>query len=168
MPTRPDLSNRKRSRSPSPVQSASHKRHHEQPEEPQDDLLSDLTNVLAEIRTTPSTGEISAELLGTLRGVMLQIEHLSADETNTRAREMKDESDRCLETWFDELLARCEADGELDLASLGYEEMGDSEDEEDSLALALALQDEEDVCQEDEDAVSITNSTSSHSEVQDK
>ncbi|KAI9017925.1 hypothetical protein CLU79DRAFT_706374 [Phycomyces nitens] len=152
MPTRPDLSNRKRSRSPSPVQSGSHKRHHEEEsEEAHGDLLTDLTNVLAEIRTTPSTGEISAELLGTLRGVMLQIEHLSADETNTRAREMKDESDRCLETWFDELLARCEADGELDL---------------NSLALALALQDEEAVCQEDEDAVSVTNSTSSHSEVQ--
>ncbi|KAI8374411.1 uncharacterized protein BYT42DRAFT_485443, partial [Radiomyces spectabilis] len=95
-------------------------------------LLTQLTDVLAEIRSTPSTGEISAELLGSLKLLMLQIEHLSADENNVEAKQMKDESDRCLETWFDELVARCEADGELDIDALEH-----------ALALALALKDEE-------------------------
>ncbi|KAI7867261.1 hypothetical protein BDF14DRAFT_1743150 [Spinellus fusiger] len=150
----------KRSRSPSPSPTANKR----QALASADDLLTDLTNVLAEIKTTPSTGEISAELLGTFRGVMLQIEHLSADKTNTRARQMKDESERYLEMWFDELLAKCEAEGELDLSALELE-LGDSDDEEDTLALALALQDEEAECQEDKDTNSVEN-TSNPSELQ--
>ncbi|KAG0162769.1 hypothetical protein DFQ28_000883 [Apophysomyces sp. BC1034] len=109
------------------------------------DLLTELTQVLAEIKSTPSTGEISAELLGTLRLLMLQIERLSADESNTEARHMKDESERFLGSWFDDLVARCEADGELDLDALDLQ-LDDSDDEydDDALAIALALQDEED------------------------
>ncbi|KAI9312381.1 hypothetical protein BX666DRAFT_1813686, partial [Dichotomocladium elegans] len=73
-------------------------------------LLTELTDVLAEIKSTPSSGEISAELLANLKLLMLQIEHLSADQTNTEAVQMKLESDRCLESWFDDLVAQCEAD----------------------------------------------------------
>ncbi|KAF7731205.1 hypothetical protein EC973_000620 [Apophysomyces ossiformis] len=111
------------------------------------DLLTELTQVLAEIKSTPSTGEISAELLGTLRLLMLQIERLSSDENNTEARHMKDESERCLGTWFDDLVARCEADGELDLEALDFQldqSDEDYDDDDDELAIALALQDEED------------------------
>lgn len=114
------------------------------------DLLSELTDVLAEIRSTPSSGEISAELLENFKLLMLQIERLSADESNTEAVQMKHESDRCLETWFDDLLAQCEADGELDLntledelAAAGDVESDDEEDIEAALSLALALEEEE-------------------------
>ncbi|KAI9023596.1 hypothetical protein CLU79DRAFT_701180 [Phycomyces nitens] len=108
-------------------------------EEP--NLVNELTSVLAEIKSTPSSGQISAELLENLKGLMLQIERLSSDKSNTRAREMKDESDRCLESWFDDLLAQCEADGELDWNEL---ELELSDDDEDTLALALALQEDHD------------------------
>jgi hypothetical protein len=108
-------------------------------------LLSDLTDILTQIKSTPSSGEISAELLSSLRLLMLEIESLSADESNTEARLMKDESDKCLDLWFQELVAQCEADGEDFLESL---EDIDSDNEEDDLALALALQDEEDYCKE--------------------
>lgn len=114
------------------------------------DLLAELTDVLAEIRSTPSSGEISAELLENFKLLMLQIERLSADESNTEAVQMKHESDRCLETWFDDLLAQCEADGELDLNTLEDELAaagdGDSDDDDDieaALSLALALEEEE-------------------------
>ncbi|KAI9497502.1 hypothetical protein BDB00DRAFT_868536 [Zychaea mexicana] len=116
------------------------------------DLLTELTQVLAEIKSTPSSGEISAELLETFKLLMLQIERLSADETNTEAVQMKHESERCLESWFDDLLARCEADGELDLETLeeqlataGYDDDDDDgeDDMEAALSLALALEEEE-------------------------
>ncbi|ORY96427.1 hypothetical protein BCR43DRAFT_276055 [Syncephalastrum racemosum] len=111
-------------------------------------LLSELTSVLAEIRSTPSTGEISAELLETFKLVMLQIERLSSDETNEEARQMRHESDLCLESWFDDLLAQCQADGGLDLEALEAELVGLEDEEEDdddveALSLALALQKEE-------------------------
>lgn len=105
-------------------------------------LLSDLTDILSQIKSTPSSGEISAELLSSLRLLMLEIESLSADESNTEARLMKDESDKCLDLWFQDLIAQCEADGEDVLEDM------DSDNEEEDLALALALQDEEDYCKE--------------------
>ncbi|KAI8149534.1 hypothetical protein BJV82DRAFT_662829 [Fennellomyces sp. T-0311] len=119
-----------------------------------DNLLTELTQVLAEIKSTPSSGEISAELLETFKLLMLQIERLSADETNQEAVQMKHESDRCLESWFDDLLAQCEADGELDLDTL-EDQLGEEDDDEDdmeaALSLALALQDEQEQEQEEED-----------------
>lgn len=117
-------------------------------------LLTELTAILAEIKSTPSSGEISAELLTSLRLLMLQIESLSADESNTEAKNMKDESEKCLDLWLQDLVAQCEADGEDLLFDEGEEEEkefnidSDNEDEEEDLALALALQDEEDYCQE--------------------
>lgn len=118
-------------------------------------LLSELTSVLAEIRSTPSTGEISAELLETFKLVMLQIERLSSDETNEEARQMRHESDLCLESWFDDLLAQCQADGGLDLEALEAELAGLEDEEEDddveALSLALALQKEEEDEHNDDD-----------------
>lgn len=113
-------------------------------------LLTELNDILAQIKSTPSSGEISAELLNSLRLLMIQIEDLSADESNTEAKDMKDESDKCLDLWFQELVAQCEADGEELEFELEQEFNADSEneDEEEDLALALALQDEEDYCQE--------------------
>ncbi|KAG2234717.1 hypothetical protein INT48_004155 [Thamnidium elegans] len=111
-------------------------------------LLTDLTDILAEIKSTPSSGEISAELLNSLRLLMLQIENLSTDESNTEAKFMKDESDKCLDVWFQDLVAQCEADGEELLEEQLFNAESDNEDEEEELALALALQDEEDYCQE--------------------
>ncbi|KAI9255715.1 hypothetical protein BDA99DRAFT_418669, partial [Phascolomyces articulosus] len=119
------------------------------------DLLTELTHVLSEIKSTPSSGEISAELLETFKLLMLQIERLSSDETNQEAIQMKHESEKCLEGWFDDLLARCEADGELDLETLEEQlaAAGDDEDEDDmdaALSLALALDEEEAEEEEDE------------------
>ncbi|GAA5815216.1 hypothetical protein MFLAVUS_008722 [Mucor flavus] len=111
-------------------------------------LLTDLTDILAEIKSTPSSGEISAELLNSLRLLMLQIENLSTDESNTEAKFMKDESDKCLDVWFQDLVAQCEADGEELIEEQLFNAESDNEDEEEELALALALQDEEDYCQE--------------------
>ncbi|KAI8072646.1 hypothetical protein BC940DRAFT_291268 [Gongronella butleri] len=79
----------------------------------QTELLSSLTNILSEIRSIPAHGELSPELLETFKVVMLQIDELSADETDPEARLVKDESERCLETWLEDLVAQCEADGEL-------------------------------------------------------
>ncbi|KAI8337639.1 hypothetical protein BC941DRAFT_425820 [Chlamydoabsidia padenii] len=93
---------------------------------PQTDLLTALTKVLSEIRSTPSTGEISAEVMETFKILMLQIEELSSDE---EGKMVKDETERCLETWLEDLVAQCEADGEL----------LDDFDDEDGLMLALAL-----------------------------
>jgi hypothetical protein len=116
-------------------------------------LLTELTDILAEIKSTPSSGEISAELLTSLRLLMIQIESLSADESNTEAKYMKDESDKCLDLWFQDLVAQCEADGEeLEIKEFNVD--SDAEDEEEDLALALALQDEEDYCQEVEQVCS--------------
>ncbi|ORX56335.1 hypothetical protein DM01DRAFT_1334807 [Hesseltinella vesiculosa] len=125
------------------------------------DLLRQLTEILTEIQTTPSSGEISADLLGQLRFLMLQIEQLAADENNTEARQLKEESDAYLSLWFDDLVAQCEADGDVDWMASGDDDDGsylsmelDSEDDDDeeTIALALALQDEEDAVQEDADA----------------
>lgn len=114
-----------------------------------DNLLDELSHILSEIKATPSSGEISAKLLNSLRLLMLQIESLAADETNVEANTLKDESDKCLDLWFQELVAQCEADGEeLILEPEEYNAASDNEDEEDNLALALALQDEEDYCKE--------------------
>ncbi|KAG0171645.1 hypothetical protein DFQ28_000651 [Apophysomyces sp. BC1034] len=112
-------------------------------------LLNELTDVLAEIKSTPSSGEISAELLKSFKGLMLRIERMSADESNTEAKQMKHESDLCLESWFDDLVAQCEADGELD-----WEDMALPSDDEDSLAVALALQ-EVDSEDDDEEEIDI-------------
>lgn len=113
-------------------------------------LLTELNDILAQIKSTPSSGEISAELLNSLRLLMIQIEDLSADESNTEAKDMKDESDKCLDLWFQELVAQCEAEGEE--LEFGFQQEfnadSENEDEEEDLALALALQDEEDYCQE--------------------
>ena len=111
-------------------------------------LLTELTDILAEIKSTPSSGEISAELLNSLRLLMIQIENLSADESNIEAKHMKDESDKCLDLWFQDLVAQCEADGEELELDREFNVDSDNEDEEEDLALALALQDEEDYCQE--------------------
>ncbi|CAO3611864.1 unnamed protein product [Mucor hiemalis] len=111
-------------------------------------LLTELNDILAEIKSTPSSGEISAELLNSLRLLMIQIEDLSADESNTEAKYMKDESDKCLNLWFQDLVAQCEADGEGLEIEQEFNVDSENEDEEEDLALALALQDEEDYCQE--------------------
>ncbi|KAG2231251.1 hypothetical protein BDF21DRAFT_407171 [Thamnidium elegans] len=107
-------------------------------------LLSELSQVLNTIKSTPSSGEISAEVMETFKILLLEIDQLSADESNIEAKQMKQESELCLESWFDDLLARCEADGELNLEDL--ESICDSEDG-DSIAFAMAQEDEE----EDED-----------------
>ncbi|KAI9246938.1 hypothetical protein BDA99DRAFT_526540 [Phascolomyces articulosus] len=122
----------------------------------QEGLLTELTGVLDAIRSTPSSGEIPAESLETLKTLMLQIEHLSSDSSNTEARNMKHESERQLELWFDDLLEQCEADGGLDLDYLmdDTNDDGASDDEEDALALALALMDEEEQEREEQDVVS--------------
>ncbi|KAG1473815.1 hypothetical protein G6F56_000732 [Rhizopus delemar] len=113
--------NNKRSRSPS-IADDSEKR----PRTDQNNLLTELTQVLNQINSTPSSGEISAELIETFKILLLEIEELSADESNLEAKLMKHESDRCLESWFDDLLERC----------------GDELDWDD-LALAFALEEEE-------------------------
>ncbi|RCH84399.1 hypothetical protein CU097_006969 [Rhizopus azygosporus] len=125
----------KRSRSPSIIADNSEKR----PCTDQNNLLTELTHVLNQINSTPSSGEISAELMETFKILLLEIEQLSADESNQEARLVKYESDRCLESWFDDLLERC----------------GDELDWDD-LALALALEEEEEedivkVVQEEEE-----------------
>lgn len=106
-------------------------------------LLSELSQVLNTIKSTPSSGEISAEVMETFKILLLEIDQLSADESNVEAKQMKQESEVCLENWFDDLLARCEADGELNLEDL--ESLCDSEDEDgDSIAYAMAQEDEDD------------------------
>lgn len=102
---------------------------------PQTDLLTSLTQVLSEIRSTPSTGEISAEVMETFKILMLQIEELSSDETNVEGKLVKDETERCLESWLEDLVAQCEADGEL-------LDCFDDLSEDDELVLALALDDD--------------------------
>lgn len=105
-------------------------------------LLSELSQVLNTIKSTPSSGEISAEVMETFKILLLEIDQLSADESNVEAKQMKQESELCLENWFDDLLARCEADGELNLEDL--ESLCDSgEDDGDSIAYAMAQEDED-------------------------
>lgn len=106
-------------------------------------LLSELSRVLNTIKSTPSSGEISAEVMETFKILLLEIEHLSTDESNIEARQMKQESELCLESWFDDLLARCEADGELNLEDLESLCNNDEEDG-DSIVFALTQEDDED------------------------
>ncbi|KAI9487208.1 MAG: hypothetical protein EXX96DRAFT_552262 [Benjaminiella poitrasii] len=120
-------------------------------ENEKDDLLSELSQVLNTIKSTPSSGEISAEVMETFKILMLEIDQLSSDESNAEAKRMKQESELCLESWFDELLARCEADGELNLEDL--ENLCTSEDEDDAIAFALSQEDDED----DEDELIIVD-----------
>ncbi|KAI7901981.1 uncharacterized protein BX663DRAFT_562014 [Cokeromyces recurvatus] len=116
-----------------------------------DDLLSELSQVLNTIKSTPSSGEISAEVMETFKILMLEIDQLSADESNLEAKRMKQESELCLESWFDDLLARCEADGELNLEDL--ENLCASDEEEDAIAFAISQEDDED----DEDELIIVD-----------
>ncbi|KAI9269914.1 hypothetical protein BY458DRAFT_510257 [Sporodiniella umbellata] len=102
----------------------------------QNPLLTELTKVLNQINSTPSSGEISAELIETFKILLLEIETLSSDESNPEAMLMKHESDRCLESWFDDLLERC--GDELDWDDL-------------QLALALEEEEEEQVSQDEKD-----------------
>ncbi|SAM05881.1 hypothetical protein [Absidia glauca] len=125
-------------------------------------LLERLSKILVEIKTTPSTGEISADLLGQLRQLMLRIEELAADESNSEARQLKDESDKYLEMWFEDLVAQCDADGEIDWESMAYDQLGgsdrdnndddadDDDDDDDMIALAMALQDEEEAINDED------------------
>ncbi|CAO3589763.1 unnamed protein product [Absidia cylindrospora] len=128
---------------------------------PETDILTTLTQVLSEIRSTPSTGEISAEVMETFKVLMLQIEELSSDETNVEGKLIKDETEQCLELWLEDLVAQCEADGELDF----YGDDDDDDDDgfgelsdDDDLVLALALQQDQD--DEDDNDSSQNDSTS--------
>ncbi|CAO3645351.1 unnamed protein product [Cunninghamella blakesleeana] len=80
----------------------------------------------------------------TFKILLLQIEELSLDQSNTEAKLVKDESERCLESWLEDLLAQCEADGEL------FSDLELSENDELALALVLDSEDEE-VGSQDED-----------------
>ncbi|KAI8357818.1 hypothetical protein BD560DRAFT_406253 [Blakeslea trispora] len=115
-----------------------------------DQLFDDLTHILEQIRSTPSTGEISADLLNSFRVLMLQIESMSLDRSNTEAKDMRDQTDRYLDAWFQELIVECFSENEDDLISqevnLTCHQTND--DEDDDIALALALQDEEDYCKD--------------------
>ncbi|ORZ05428.1 hypothetical protein BCR42DRAFT_428281 [Absidia repens] len=147
------------------------KRHRSSPESPEEalvssekrwcpdtDLLTSLTRVLSEIKSTPSTGEISAEVMETFKVLMLQIDELSSDTTNEEGQLVKDESERCLMSWLEDLVAQCEADGELDDIFFDSQE-DDEEDDDDALVLALTLEqdpydddtDEENVDDDDDD-----------------
>ncbi|KAI8376552.1 uncharacterized protein BYT42DRAFT_575031 [Radiomyces spectabilis] len=125
-----------RKRNRSPVPESAHTIRDYKRARPQE-VLTSLTTILEDIKSTPSSAEISSDKLETLKHLLLHIEHLASDETNMEAKQMRDESDRCLENWFGDLLEQCEADGftEWDLA---YE---DDEDDIDLLALALAWED---------------------------
>ncbi|CAO3674932.1 unnamed protein product [Rhizopus microsporus] len=108
----------KRSRSPSIIADNSEKR----PCTDQNNLLTELTHVLNQINSTPSSRLNNYQLI-----------------TIKKQKLVKYESDRCLESWFDDLLERC----------------GDELDWDD-LALALALEEEEEedivkVVQEEEE-----------------
>ncbi|ORZ14018.1 hypothetical protein BCR42DRAFT_417869 [Absidia repens] len=124
---------------------------------PETDLLTSLTQVLSEIRSTPSTGEISAEVMETFKVLMLQIEELSSDETNVEGKLIKDETEQCLESWLEDLVAQCEADGELDFYDDDDDAFGELSDDDD-LVLALALQQGQD--DEDDNGSSQNGSTS--------
>ncbi|KAJ2960693.1 hypothetical protein NQZ79_g3957 [Umbelopsis isabellina] len=119
-------------------------------EEP--DVLSQLTTILDQI--TSCSTEIPALYLSTLKSLMQQIEGDCADESNTKAREVMEQSERFLEEWFENLVDRYGADEEFIF--------DESADEEDQLAIALALADED---EEDEevDIDSIHNSPTENS-----
>lgn len=148
--TSPSQDTKKRQHSPDvSIADTETKRQQTNPLDEEGDLLTRLNSILMEIKTTPSTGEISADLLGQLRYLMLRIEELAADESNTEARQLKDESDKYLEQWFEDLVAQCDAEGELEWDPTFGAGEEDSDDEE-SIALAMALQDEEDAVQKDD------------------
>ncbi|KAH8555357.1 hypothetical protein BGW37DRAFT_516279 [Umbelopsis sp. PMI_123] len=119
----------------------------------QPDLLTQLTTILDQINDCST--EIPALYLSTLKSLMQQIEENCADESNTKAREIMNESERCLEEWFENLVDRYGADEEFILES-------DGTSDEDQLAIALALADED---EEDEeiDIDSIHNSPTENS-----
>src|ERR1700709_2802919 len=100
----------------------------------QSELLTQLTAILDQI--TSCSTEIPALYLSTLKSLMQQIEENCADESNTKAREIMDESERCLEEWFENLVDRYGADEDFIFND-------DSADEDDQLAIALALADED-------------------------
>ncbi|CAO3623209.1 unnamed protein product [Cunninghamella echinulata] len=79
----------------------------------------------------------------TFKVLLLQIEKLSSDESNTEAKLVKDESERCLESWLEDLLAQCEAEGEF------FSDLELSENDE--LALALVLESDDDDEGQEED-----------------
>lgn len=121
-----------------------------------DNLLTELTQVLDTIKSTPSSGEISAEVMETFKVLMLEIDGLSADESNADAKRVKHESEQCLESWFDDLLAKCEAEGELNLEDI--EGFCESDTEEDSIRIAMAQKDEDEEKEvEDEDELIVVD-----------
>lgn len=108
-------------------------------------LLSDLSQVLNTIKSTPNQGEISAEVMETFRILLQEIDQLPADESNVEAQQLKLESELCLESWFDDLLTRLEEAGELNLEDLeSLCANSDDEDDGNSIAFAMAQGDEED------------------------
>jgi hypothetical protein len=143
----------KRSRSPC-VYDDSEKR----PCTDQNNLLTELTQVLNQINSTPSTGEISAELMETFKILLLEIEQLSADDSNLEAKAVKHESDRCLESWFDDLLERCgdELDWDDVALALALEEE-EEEGEEGRQVVVVEEDDEEEDEEDDEDEIIIVD-----------
>ncbi|KAG2210108.1 hypothetical protein INT46_010313 [Mucor plumbeus] len=106
-----------------------------------DNLLTELTQVLDTIRSIPSSGEISAEVMETFKVLMLEIDGLPADESNADAKRVKYESEQCLESWFDDLLAKCQAEGVLNLEDI--EGFCESDNEEDLIRIAMTRKDED-------------------------
>ncbi|KAI8373754.1 hypothetical protein BD560DRAFT_394264 [Blakeslea trispora] len=118
------MSHHKRSRSPSVEKDQDQTKRARQDES----LLSELSHVLNTIKSTPSSGEISAEVMETFKILLLEIDRLS---DSAESRRVKQESELCLESWFDELLAQCEADGELfDLTNVPEEEPEEEQEDE--------------------------------------
>ncbi|KAI8977392.1 hypothetical protein BDF20DRAFT_913720 [Mycotypha africana] len=137
--------------------------HHDNSHTNNESLLNELSEVLNTIKSTPSSGEISAEVMETFKILLLEIDQLSSDDAE--ARRMKQESEDCLESWFDDLLARCEAEGELNLEDLDafiIESSGDDEDggESDAIAIAMASAAADDVEDEEEDELIIVDDDS--------
>ncbi|KAI9269780.1 hypothetical protein BY458DRAFT_547106 [Sporodiniella umbellata] len=140
----------KRSRSPSLTLS-----HNKSPRTNESTVLIELTEVLNQINSTPSSGEISAELMETFKILLLEIEHMSSDENNPEAKFVKYESDRCLESWFDDLLERCGDDLDWDDLSLALvleeeektlkdnSDKGEEEEEEEEEEEIIIIDDEE-------------------------
>jgi hypothetical protein len=120
----------------------------------QPDILTQLSAILDQINDCST--EIPALYLSTLKSLMQQIEENCADESNTKAREIMDECERCLEQWFENLVDRYGADEEFILES-------DGTSDEDQLAIALALADEDDEEDEEIDIDSIHNSPTDNS-----
>ncbi|CAO3680956.1 unnamed protein product [Umbelopsis ramanniana] len=95
---------RKHSDEPPELESSSNKKQAvEQP-----DILTQLSAILDQINDCST--EIPALYLSTLKLLMQQIEENCADESNTKAREIMDECELCLEKWFENLVDRYGAD----------------------------------------------------------